>query len=174
MNKAEKQEEIDFLTGQFHDATAAYLVGYQGCKCSELTTFRRKLRQSGATFQIVKNTLAKRAVKGTGAIAIEKLLVGPTAVIWAKKDPVSPAKVISEFAKGVENFKLKGGVVEGSQVSAAEIESLARMPSREELLGRLLALMNAPAVRLLQTIKAPASSLARVLEAWRAELEKKG
>jgi large subunit ribosomal protein L10 len=173
MNLEVKQNEVDALAGAFSKTPAVFLVGFQGTKCAALTSLRRKLHPSGAQFQVVKNTLAKRASKGTVAEKLEQHFRGPTAVIISGKDSVSSAKTITEFAKGVESFKIKAGVVEGSLVSPAEIEALAKMPSREELLGKLLAVMNAPAVRLLQTINAPAASLARVLGAWKGELEKK-
>jgi large subunit ribosomal protein L10 len=172
MNTGEKQSQVDALAGEFRGTSSVFLVGYQGCKCSELTTLRRKLRPTGSRISVVKNTLAKRATKGTLTESLEKYFEGPTAVVWGK-DSVTSAKLLLEFAKGVERFKLKAGVVEGNVVSAADIESLAKMPSKEELFAKLLALINAPATRLLQTLNAPASSLARVLNAWKGELEKK-
>lgn len=173
MNLQEKQTELDLLTEAFQKTPAVFLVGYQGCKCSELTQLRRKLRSTGAKFRVVKNTLAKRAAKGTSAEKLEELFTGPTGVVWTDRDSVAPAKLVTEFAKGVENFKIKGGVVEGSVVKVSDIEALAKMPSREEILAKLLALINAPASRLLQTINAPASALVRLLGAWKGELEKK-
>lgn len=174
MNLAEKQSEVTALTEEFRGAAASFLVGYQGCKCSELTDLRRKLRPAGAKFSVVKNTLACRALEEAGIKGLDSHFIGPVGVIWSEKDPVTPAKVLTEFAKNVEAFKLKGGVVDGNVVSAPDVEALAKLPSKEQILANLLALINAPATRLLQTINAPASSLARLLGAWRAEIEKKG
>ena len=101
------------------------------------------------------------------------MFLGPTAVIWAEEDPVTPAKALSEFAKEHENFKLKGAVVDGSLVDGSGIEALAKMPSKEQLLSKLLALMNAPATQLLRTIQAPSAQFARLLGAWKTELESK-
>ena len=172
-NLAAKHGTVDEMVAAFRDANVAYVVGYQGTKCEDLKALRKKLRPAGAKLAIIKNTLTCRAVQGTAAESISDLFTGPTAVIWSETDPVTPAKVISEFAKDSETFKVKGGVVDGAVVKPSDIESLAKLPSREELFSKLLALMNAPATRLLQTINAPASSLARVLEAWRRELEKR-
>ena len=95
-------------------------------------------------------------------------------MIWSGEDPISPSKVVADFAKANEKFVIKAGVIDGSVLDADGVKQLAAMPSREQLLGKLLGLINAPATRLLQTINAPASSLARLLGAWKEEIEKKG
>ena len=171
---AAKEGEVKVLNDAFQGASAAFIIGYQGTKCEELKGLRRKLSPSGSKLAVVKNSWASRAVAGTAAADLDKLCVGPTAVIWAKGDPVSSAKVVSDFAKDVEAFKLKGGVVDGSVVSAKDIDALAKLPSREELLSKLLALINAPATQLLRTINAPAQQLVGTLGAWQRELEKRG
>lgn len=173
-NIAPKEDLARALNEQFSGAHAAFVVSYQGTKCEEMKTLRKKLRPAGATMSVIKNTITRRAVQGTTAEKLDALFVGPTAVIWAKDDPVTPAKVLSDFQKESETFKLKGGVVDGALVKPSDIEALAKLPSREELLSQLLALINAPATRLLQTINAPASSLVRTLEAWRHKIEEKG
>ena len=151
----------------------ALLVGYQGCKCSELTDLRRSLRPIGAEMAVIKNTLVRLALQGTGREALIKDLAGPTAVIWSSKDPVTPAKIALDFAKGNEKFVVKGAVVGDTLLDRKGVESLASLPSREELLAKLLSLINAPATRLLQTINEPATQVARVLGAWQSELEKR-
>lgn len=172
-NLAGKEEVVNQLVGAFGEAKSAYIVGYQGTKCEDLKALRNKLRPAGAKLSVIKNTLTRRAIKGTAAEGLSDLLVGPTAVIWSEKDPVTPAKLLTEFAKDLETFQVKGGVVDGEVVKPSDIASLAKLPSREELLSTLLALINTPATRLLQTINAPASVLVRTLEAWRRELEKR-
>ena len=172
-NIAAKESEVAVLSEAFKGASAAFVIGYQGTKCEALKGLRRKLGPSGSRLAVVKNSLASRAVVGTAAADLENLFVGPTAVIWAKGDPVSSAKLISDFAKEAETFKVKGGVVHGSTVSAKDIDALAKLPSREELLGNLLALINAPATQLLRTINAPAQQLVGTLGAWQRELEKR-
>jgi large subunit ribosomal protein L10 len=125
----------------------------------------------GATFRVIKNTLAKRAVEGTPAEGLVDVFVGPVAAVWTGEDPVSPAKMLKGFAKQSDGFELKAGVVEGSVVDVNGLEELASLPTKEELISKLLALINAPATQLLRTINEPASSLARVLGAWQKKLD---
>ncbi|MCB0324484.1 MAG: 50S ribosomal protein L10 [Bdellovibrionales bacterium] len=174
MNFQEKEAAVADLVGRFENAAATFLVDYKGCGCAELTALRRELRPAGADFAVVKNTLAKRAIADTGAEGLAENFVGPTAVVWSSTDPVSPAKILSNFSKKQESFAIKAGFVDGQVVDSAGVDALASLPSREELLAKLLALMNAPAVQLLQMMNAPAAQLVRTLEAWRVELEKRG
>lgn len=170
----EKAEVVTKLNGSFTQAPAAFVFDYTRCTCAELTTLRQKLKGSGAKLGVVKNTLARRALQGTAAEGLQQFFKGQTAVIWADKDPVQPAKVLAEFAKAKEGLAIRAGVVDGAIVDASGIQALATLPSREQLIGKLLSLLNAPATQLAQQISAPASSLARVLGAWQRELEKKG
>ena len=174
MNSSEKNALADDFAKSFAAAGASFLVAYQGTKTEDLTKLRRNLRPAGAKLRIIKNSLARKALKGTAGEKLEDLLAGPIAVIWAKSDPVAPAKIIADFVKTVETFKVKGGIVDGQIVNAEAVSELAKLPSREELLSKLLALINAPATKLLQTINAPASQLVGVLGAWQRKLEEKG
>ena len=101
------------------------------------------------------------------------LAPSPTAIVWAKTDPVAPAKVLKDFGKDRENFSVKGGVVDGSVVSASDVKQLADLPSKEQLLSKLLALINAPATQLLRTINAPAQQFVSLLNAWKDKLGEK-
>ena len=175
---SEKQQSVAELTSLFGKANASYVLSFQGCSCSQLTKFRRDLRSTGASFAVVKNTLARRAIQACESETIKddlflKTFKGPVAVVWAGEDIVTPAKIISEHAKTAEKLSVKAGFVDGQVVEAKDVEALALLPSREELLSKLLALMNAPATRLLQTMNAPSTQLVRTIEAWRGELEKK-
>lgn len=171
MNLQEKEQAVKDLAESLAKAGAAYLVNFSGVPTSDTTKLRRQLRPSGARLEVVKNTLAKRAIAGTKAEPIAALFEGPTAVIWADKDPVGPAKVITDFLKIQDKFQVKGGLVEGSPVQASDIAALAKLPSREQLLAQLLALINAPATQLLRMIAAPASSVVRVVDAVRRQKE---
>ncbi|MBP9838421.1 MAG: 50S ribosomal protein L10 [Proteobacteria bacterium] len=173
MNLQQKEVMTGELVEKFKNSQLAVLVGYQGITCAEIVSLRKKLKPSGAKFAVVKNTLARRAVKDTAADKLGDFFVGPTAVIWSDKDPVSPAKVIKEFAKENDKFQVKAGVLDDTILDAKGVDSLASLPSREELLGKLLGLLNAPATKLLQTLNAPASQVVRLLAAWRDEVEKK-
>ena len=175
MSLQEKEAVVEHLGGRFSEVHAAFLVDYRGCTCHQLTDLRNELRPLGATMHVIKNTLARRAVEGTNLEPLSEQLKGPTAVIWAEEDPVSPAKVLKEFGKQHEQtFQVKAGMVDGAVISVAEIERLAELPSKEVLLAQLLGLINAPARKLLQTINAPAQSLQNVLSAWKDKLEEQG
>lgn len=173
MDLASKEAEVAQIQAQFSEAQATFLVHYKGCDCSELTGLRNELRESGSKLKVVKNRLAKRALSEDIADTLGEHLVGPTALVWTKEPPTA-AKVVTKFAEDNEHFEVRAGVVEGSFVSSDDIEALAKLPSREELLAKLLSVINAPATRLLQTVNAPAGELARLLGAWKAKLEEKG
>lgn len=158
---------IDSLKQSFSGAAATFLVHYQGCTCEEMTKLRRNLKPAGASLAVVKNTLAKRAVAGTAAEGLAEYLSGPTAIVWSKEDPIAPAKIISDFAKSQEKFVIRAGYVEGGVIGEAQVKVLASMPSKEQIFAKLLALINTPATRLLQTINAPAATLVRLLAAVR-------
>jgi len=174
MNSIEKNALAAQFSESFAAAGSSFLASYQGTKTEDLTKLRRNLRPSGAKLRILKNSLARKALKGTAGEKLEDLLAGPVAVIWAKSDPVGPAKIIAEFTKGVETFQVKGGIVDGQVVNAAAIVELSKLPSKEELQAKLLSVLNAPATKLLRLMNAPASQLVGVLGAWQRKLEEKG
>ena len=145
-NLEKKHQVVSDLTEKFKESGAIFVADYKGCSCKDLTQLRADLSESGAGMAVVKNTLAKRAIEGTDAEQLLSEFVGPVAVIWSKQDdPVSPAKVLTGFAKGQEKFELKSAVFEGKLLDQSAVANLASMPSKEELFAKLLALMNAPA-----------------------------
>lgn len=171
MPTAAKEAQVQEIGGQFAQSGAAFLVGYEGINCADVTSLRQKLRKSGAQMAVVKNTLVKRAIKDTKAQNLSAHLDGANAMIWAGEDPVAPAKVLADFAKGNEKLVVKAGFVDGTVVSADDVQALAKMPSKQELQAKLLALINTPAIRLLQMINASGASLVRVIDAQRRKLE---
>lgn len=174
MNLEQKKISIAELGENLRNSQAAFLADYRGITCHALTEMRRKLKSSGGSVQVVKNTLMKRVLLEHDGLA-DKLAVhlkGPTLVVWAKSDPVTPAKVLTDFAKENEKFVLKAGILDGVVMQRAEIEALSKLPSKKELQAKLLSLINAVATKVVCVVNAPASSLVRVLEAWRVELEK--
>jgi large subunit ribosomal protein L10 len=170
----EKEQSVKELSELFSSSSAAYVLSYQGTTCSQLTSFRRELKTTGASFAIVKNTLVKRAISDSEVGDLSDFFKGPVAVVWAKEDVVSPAKIISKHAKQVETLQVKAGVFEGRVISKDDVNGIATLPSKEELYAKLLALMNAPATQLVRMLNAPATQIVRTIEAWRLELEKKG
>ena len=173
-NVAVKEKVVEDLGQSFAAVQAAYLVEYKGCKAEAIRALRRELNNNGASMLVIKNTLAKRAIKGKGELEkLSEFFQGPTAVIWSEQDAILPAKIIFKFSKSQELFKIKAGIIEGGVVDGAGIESVATLPSREELICKLLALINTPATQLLRVVNAPAQQLVRLLGAWKDKLESK-
>jgi len=181
MERTEKQTEIDLLNKSFESAQIALCADYRGLTVAQITKLRRQLRGSGLEGRVVKNTLAKiaakRVLKDSDGTEMEKFLElfkGPSFVVFSRHDPVAPAKMASEFGKENEAFKIKGAWFEGAFVDVQGVKALASMPSREETLAKLLALIAAPATQLVRVLQAPAAQVVRVLEACRQKLEGKG
>lgn len=179
MDKATKQNEIAALTESFSKAQVALCAEYRGLTVGQITQLRRQLRGSGLHGRVVKNTLAKLSVQEVLKQASEaektkflELFENPCFVIFSDEDPVSPAKLATQFGKEFKSFQVKGAWFEGTCLDKSGVESLSSMPSREETLAKLLALMQAPATQLLRLIKEPSSRVVRVLGAQRDKLEK--
>jgi large subunit ribosomal protein L10 len=175
MNRTEKQTLIDELNRDFQGSPHAILVDYRGLSVPAATEFRRRVRKASARYRVVKNTLAQRAIKGT---PLEKL--GPefdqmTGVAYTGSDPVALAKVLVDFTKEHPALVVKAAVVSGSQkLDAVGVKRLSAMPSLPEIQGKVLGLLQAPAVKVLQILNAPAVQLLLVLKAWVEKLEKEG
>jgi len=167
MNREEKAQAVEALKERFQKTSVTLLAEYQGLKVSELTKLRQELRKTDAEVKILKNTLAGLALKGTEMEPLSKLFVGPTAVVTSAKDPVTPAKVLVKFVKEFEKAKIKGGFLSGKVMTPAEIETLSKLPSREEMLAKMLGSMQAPAQNLVNVLSALPRQLATVLAAIR-------
>lgn len=166
MNRTEKQELIDDLHQEFGRSPHAILVDFRGLSVPAVTEFRRKVRQSGSRYRVVKNSLALRALKDTPLEALGSKFENTTGVAYTGKDPVALAKTLMDFAKDHPQLVVKAAVVSGSQVLDAEgVKALSAMPGLPELRARLVGLLQAPAARLVQLLSAPATELAVVLKA---------
>jgi len=170
MVQQKKIETVATLTGQIQRSTVAVLVDYRGMTVGEATRLRRRCRESSVRFQVIKNRLAKRAFEGAGISPPEEVLRGPTAIAFGEKEPVAPARILSEFAKDCKHLAIKGGFLGRRWMDAKSIEQLSKIPSREVLLARLAGCLQGPITRLLWALQAPVGQLARVL---RAVAEKK-
>jgi large subunit ribosomal protein L10 len=172
MNRTEKQALIDDLHTEFGRSPHAILVDFRGLSVPAVTEFRRKVRQAGSRYRVVKNSLALRALKDTPLEKLGAKFDQTTGVAYTGKDPVALAKVLVDFAKEHPALSVKGGLVSGSQVLDAEgVKALSAMPSLPELRARLLGLMSAPAQKVVRLLNAPATKLVRVLEARRQKEE---
>ncbi len=165
MNRAEKEQIVQELSAKLNGTQAAFLADYRGINVEQATQLRRELVQAGVEYKVVKNNLLKLAAKNTPAEGLQEFCAGPTALAIAGDDPVAPAKILSKFAKDIEAFELKAGVLSGKMMSVAEIGALAEMPSQEELLAKALSCMNAPVSNFVGTLAAIPRSLVQVINA---------
>ncbi len=142
--KAQKQETVTALVGRLQKSQTIYLADFTGLNVAKATNLRRKLRAAGVEYVVVKNTLAKRALDQAAIPGLSEHLAGPTALVLAGRDPVSAAKVLTDFAKEHERPAIRVGLVEGKAVSPDQVKRLATLPSKTELLGQLGGALQAP------------------------------
>lgn len=165
MNRTEKEQVVQELAQRLAVTQAAFLADYRGINVEQATALRRELTQAGVEYRVVKNKLLKLAAQGTPAEDLQAFCAGPTAIALSGDDPVAPAKILSKFAKNIEAFELKAGVLSGKLMTVAEISALADLPSREELLAKALSSMNAPVSNFVGTLAAIPRSFVQVLNA---------
>ena len=163
VSRAKKTEQVEKLGSELKSVSSVIVATYSKLTVAQDYELRKTLRSSGAKYRVIKNTLAERAAKGTKVEEVLKGLAGVTSIAYTHGDPVALAKALSKYAKDNPEFTFKAGVVEGRVVSIKEIESLATMPSKDELYSKLLFLLNAPAQRLATVINATGRDLAVVL-----------
>src|SRR5262249_29155655 len=174
MNRTEKQEAVEALSQDLAKSTNAILFAFAGLKVPEVTELRRQVRGTQSKYLVVKNTLALRATKGTALEAVAEHFVGATAVAYNQSSPVALAKVLTAFAKANPNLVFKAALIEGRAVPAAEIKAIAELPSREELVARLLFLMQSPLRRLVTVLNGPVRNLAGVVSQIADQKSKSG
>lgn len=139
-----KQPIIAEISELLNGASSAVVVDYRGLTVAQDTDLRKQLREAGIAYKVYKNTMIKRAAEGTDFAALEPSLEGPTALAVSKDDATAPARVLAKFAKTASKLEIKGGIVEGAYYDAAGMQVISSIPSREELLGRLLGSMQSP------------------------------
>jgi len=163
--KAQKQKDLEELTQRFRDAKAAMVVGFQKMTVAKDQELRNQLREAGVSYEVVKNTLARRASEGTALEGATEHFKGVTAVALSTGDPVGLSKAISKFAKANPDiFTFKAGIVEGKVVALKEVEAIASLPSKEELISKVMFLINCQAQRLVTVISAVPRNLAIVIK----------
>ena len=160
-----KKEKVKELADKIRSAKSVVLADYRGLTVEQDTEMRSALRKAGVEYKVVKNTLARFAAKENNLDGLESYLKGPTALAMSDKDPVAPAKILTEYSKKYEKLELKAGVVEGKIVDIAGIKALADLPSREVLIARVLGGFNAPLAGLVNVLNGNIRALAIALNA---------
>ncbi|NLI60274.1 MAG: 50S ribosomal protein L10 [Clostridiales bacterium] len=169
--REQKAQIVEELKDRFSKASSAILVDYKGLNVQEATELRNNFRQANVDYKVYKNTLTEIAAKEIGIEEIIPFLEGPTAIAFSDDDPVSPAKILTEAIKKYKKMEFKVGVVDGKVIDVDEIKDLAELPSREELIAKMLGSMNAPITNLVGVLSGPARALVYALNTIKDEKE---
>ncbi len=167
--KAQKQETVTALATRLKRTTTLYVTDFTGLNVAKMTQLRRRLRQAGTDFVVVKNTLARRALGDAQVPGLEDHLAGPTGLVLAGADPVAAAKVLADFAREFEKPAIKVGLVDGKAVTPAQVKRLASLPPRLELLGQLGGTLQAPLASFAGALNGVLMNMVGALEALRAK-----
>ena len=168
-----KREQVATITQKLRDAESVVVVSYSGITVAEITALRNKFRAKGVDYVVLKNTLVRRAMDDLGIREMDHLLEGPSAFAFGMKDAVAPAKIISDYIAEtkVPKLTIKAGLVEGHYLDAQGVQALAKLPSREVLIAKLMGTLNAPASNLVGVLSATLRSLVFAVDAVRKQKE---
>lgn len=165
MRKDEKKELVTQLHEDLGESQAVFVTDYIGLNVEKITKLRKNIKGAGGTFKVVKNTLLRRAAKDTPADVVNDLFIGPTAIAMVKGDPLGVAKALVDFAKDNEALEIQGGILGTQVLDLDRIQSLAKMPSKEVLLAKMLGSLNAPITNFVGVLAAMPRQLLYVLKA---------
>jgi large subunit ribosomal protein L10 len=165
MERADKEQQIDFLKGVFGNAESIVLTSVEGLNAAEVSTLRRKLHEGGVGFKVIKNKLARLAADSTPVKALFEDFKDSTAIAWSDSDAVAPAKILVKYQEDLEKFEIKAGYNAGKRLDLASVKAFAKLPSLDELRAQLLGVLQAVPARLLAQVNAPASHVVGVIQA---------
>jgi large subunit ribosomal protein L10 len=165
MPTAQKETLVEEIKDRFAGSPSVLLADYRGLSVKELQQLRVKLREAGAELTVYKNSLTEIAMRELALPSMSELLAGPTAFVFAGEDPVASAKVLTQFARDHKALELKGGLVENQVVDASGVKVIATLPSREELIAKLLGTMLNPIVGFARVLNGPTEAFARTVQA---------
>lgn len=171
MDRQGKEQVVSDLQGRFAKAKAAVVAEYKGLTVAELNQLRRELREVGGEYFVAKNTLVEIAIEGSPYTSLKDLLVSQNGLVFGHGDAIGLAKVVTRYAKEHEKFIVKGGVSDGQFLSAAGVEAISQLPSREVLRAQLLGLLSRPATQLAALLAESGARLARLLDSRKSQLE---
>ena len=154
LTRSTKEEILGGYEEAMASAEHAFVIGFKGITVNQVNDLRSKVRKSGGQYVVIKNTLARRAVAGKPPEQVKEHFTGPTAVAYSLEDPVALAKVLTDFAKDAPVIEFKGGLVEGRPIAASQVKEIASLPGRQELLAKLLFLMQSPIQRFVRVLAA--------------------
>lgn len=164
---AAKADKVAAVRQRLQAAKMAIVTEYRGLSVAQMTRLRREIREASGEYQVIKNTLVRRALQDTAFRELERLLEGPNGWVFAYDDPVALSKTLIKFADDNNPLSIKGGVFEGEFMDSAGIKTLSQMPSKPEIQAKLLALINAPATQLVRLIQEPGARVVRLIESLR-------
>ena len=164
MPNAENVKMLEDIKADIEGATAMWVVDYRGLTVKEIQTLRRSIREADAEMKVYKNTIMHLALEETDSPDLDSILSGPSAFVFAGDDPVASAKVIKEFAKSNDVLEIKGGMMDGEFVDVQQVQAIADLPSREELIAKLLGTISNPLVQTVRVLNGPMEAFARAVE----------
>lgn len=166
-----KEAEVAEIQEKIEKSQSVMFLDYRGLNVAEVTELRNKMREAGVEYKVIKNTMIRRAAEKAGIEGLDDVLEGPTAVAFGYADPVAPAKILVDFIEDTKKTSLKGGVLTGKAMSEAEIKNLASLPSKEELIAKMLGSLNAPITGLVMALSGIPRNLVYALNAIKEKKE---
>lgn len=160
-----KEEKVRDIKADLEKATAVWVVDYRGLTVKQSESLRAAIREADASLKVLKNTLTQRALAELELPTMDEILAGPSAFVFTNSDPVAAAKTLKKFGKENPNLVIKGGIMEGREVNAEQVQAIAELPSREELIAKLLGTLQNPMQGLVRVLNGPMESFARVVDA---------